>query len=854
MSLHPESKPMQILNGPWLLVTDPGNVGKAERWFARVQPGAQAAPVPGIIQQAFPAYHGIAWYYHTFHFETRGAAEDRVLIHFGAVDYLAEVWLNGQWAGSCEGGETPFDLDVTKLIDRGGDGHNLLAVRVLNPTDDPIDGFVLKETPHRNKVIPPRPGSSFNSGGIMYPVEVRCVPAVYIADLLARPDPKTGEIVVTLTVRNTHAAAIAGRINLSLSPAAGGGALQAVEGAATLPPGDSEHALVLAVAQPHLWDLDDPFLYRIAARVTTDATDAHQQDVRCGFRELRIIDGYCHLNGRRIFLKSTHTGNAMPIGQQAPMLPALGRRDLIYAKSAGFNTVRFIAGVAYPEQLDFCDELGLLVWESSFAGWCLADSPWMAERYDRNTAAMIRRDRNHPSVAIWELLNETTDGPVFRHAVGFLPKLRALDPTRLVLLGSGRWDGDWRIGSASNPGSAAWEPVWGVEGPDAPLPAKVEPLRNLGYVENAGDAHYYPKAPQTPDASAFIRNLGRGGKPILLSEYGIGSLFDVIREWRHFEQTGARADLEDAAALRLQSELLMADWRRLGFDDVYPFPEDLLRESQRLHARQRTLGFDLIRANPQLCGYNLTGMLDHGMTGEGLWTFWREWKPATFDAVADGWSPLRWCLFVDPSHGYAGRTFTVEAVLATEDVLRPGEYPARFRIFGPAGVAWEQAVPVIVPGPAALAVPVLRETVALDGPAGQYTFAANLERGGAPTGGRVTFYVSDPSGLPRLPGSALLYGIDNRTEGWLETHGLRCEPLTSAARGDLVLIGKPSAPEADPAGWAGLTERLDQGATLLFLSAEPFRGNQTAMDWLPLRHKGRCYAFNDWLYLYFPLS
>ena len=84
-------------------------------------------------------------------------------------------------------------------------------------------------------------------------------------------------------------------------------------------------------------------------------------------------------------------------------------------------------------------------------------------------------------------------------------------------------------------------------------------------------------------------------------------------------------------------------------------------------------------------------MLDHAMTGEGLWTFWREWKPATFDAVADGWSPLRWCLFVDPSHGYAGRTFTVEAVLATEDVLRPGEYPARFRVFGPHGVAWEKA-------------------------------------------------------------------------------------------------------------------------------------------------------------------
>ena len=839
---------MQILHGPWLLATDAGNVGKAERWFERIPPDAQEAPAPGVIQQVFPAYHGVAWYWRAFRCEERGAAGERALIRFGAVDYLAEVWLNGQPAGSYEGGETPFELDVTELIHRVSGRENLLAVRVLNPTNEPIEGFLLCETPHRNKVIPPRPGSSFDSGGIIYPVELRRVPPVYVADVCARPDLETGRIAVTVTVRNAWPEAVTGGIMSSVAPAIGGEMLQAARCIAQLPPGDSEHQLTLAVSQPRLWSLDDPFLYRVTVAVRAAETGSHQQDVRCGFRDLRIVNGYFYLNGKRIFLKSTHTGNGMPIGQQVPVLPDFVRRDLIYAKAAGFNAVRFIAGVAYPEQLDFCDEIGLLVWESSFAGWCLADSPAMAERYDRNTAAMILRDRNHPSVAIWELLNETNDGPVFRHAVGFLPTLRTLDPSRLALLSSGRWDGDWRIGSASNPGSAAWEPVWGVEGQDAPRPAKVEPLRNFGYVDNAGDAHYYPRVPQTAAASDFIRNLGRGVKPVLLSEYGIGSLFDVFREWHRFEQAGARPDLEDAAALRLQSELLVADWRRLGFDDVYPFPEDLLRESQRLHARQRTLGFDLIRANPQLCGYNLTGMLDHGMTGEGLWTFWREWKPATFDAVADGWSPLRWCLFVDPSHGYAGRTFTVEAVLATEEVLAPGEYPARCRILGPHGVAWEKAATVTVPDPAPLAVPVLRETLTLDGPAGPYTFAAALDRGGAPTGGRTTFYLSDSAALPQLQGNALLWGVSDPAAAWLTSRGLDCQPLTPDAAGALVLVGKPAGPDNDPAGWVELAQRLARGATLLFLSAEPFRGNQAAMAWLPFQNPGRCYTFNDWLY------
>ena len=158
-------------------------------------------------------------------------------------------------------------------------------------------------------------------------------------------------------------------------------------------------------------------------------------------------------------------------------------------------------------------------------------------------------------------------------------------------------------------------------------------------------------------------------------------------------------------------------------DGVYAFPEDMLRDSQRLHARQRMLGFDLIRSNPKICGYNLTGMLDHGMTGEGLWTFWREWKPGIVDALSDGWAPLRWCLFVEPRHAYVGRPVTVEAVLANEDVLPARRLPGAFPDLRPEGVAWEKAVHMAAPdgtdGP--LAVPVLSEEVTARRPPGEYS-------------------------------------------------------------------------------------------------------------------------------------
>ena len=116
-------------------------------------------------------------------------------------------------------------------------------------------------------------------------------------------------------------------------------------------------------------------------------------------------------------MRSTHTGNHSPIGQILPpaTAPDLLRRDLVYAKACGFNMVRYISGVAHPYQLDLADEIGLLVYEETLAGWLLADSPRMGERFDFSVREMILRDRNHPSVVIWGLLNETTDGPVFRH-------------------------------------------------------------------------------------------------------------------------------------------------------------------------------------------------------------------------------------------------------------------------------------------------------------------------------------------------------------------------------------------------------------------------------------------------------
>jgi len=351
------------LNGNWLLARDPENEGCAGKWFETVRPEAQPAPVPGIVQQVFPAHQGVAWYWHTFTPARLPEQNERCLLRFGAVEYLAEVWLNGRPAGGHEGAETPFELDVTGLL---RPGENLLAVRVVKPGDERIDGLVLGEIPHRNQHDHAKfqAGMSYNIAGLIGRVELLVVPAVRVADIFARPDPATGRIEASITIQNDSGAPVQGALTLLAGPggpAAGGHILETATVPAAVPSGLSVHELTVTIAQPRLWDLDDPFLYRLTARL-----GGHEISVRCGFRDFRVKDGFFHLNGRRVFLRSSHTGNHFPAGQIVPVDPDHLRRDLILAKASGFNCIRWIAGVALPEQLDFCDELGLMVYEENF--------------------------------------------------------------------------------------------------------------------------------------------------------------------------------------------------------------------------------------------------------------------------------------------------------------------------------------------------------------------------------------------------------------------------------------------------------------------------------------------------------
>ncbi len=472
----------------WSLSTDPKNEGRQQQWWTGVRDGAKQVKVPWIIQDAFPGYHGVAWYWKEFTAPENPHVQGRYYLRFWMVDYMADVWVNDIPVGGHEGGEGVFDLDITAAVKPGQ--ANRLAVRVLNPTNEPIDGIALRETPARCKVVPFRPGALFNEGGIVDSVELLVTPMVRVEDVWTQPDPKTGQIQVQMTLQNGGDKTVSGLVKFTVGSAMRGETLHVVTRQQTFAPGKTVVEAVLQVKNPRLWELNDPYLYRVTGSVYfADSGSLDELSTRCGFRDFRLQDGYFRLNGKRTFLKSSHTATIYPIGLHWPHDPDLARRELLDMKVMGFNAIRFFCAVPARYQLDLCDEIGFMIYEESYAGWFLADSPKMGERFDRSVREMILRDRNHPSVVMWGLLNETPDGPVARHAVQMLPMVREYDDTRVVVLNSSRWD--QAAGGFLPEGIALWNSGIGQE-PNLTFNKTKKPISALGVVWQPGQIGLHP--------------------------------------------------------------------------------------------------------------------------------------------------------------------------------------------------------------------------------------------------------------------------------------------------------------------------------------------------------------------------
>ncbi len=334
-------------------------------------------------------YGGVAWYRTSFEVP-QFAQSHRVLLRFGAVDYLAEVFVNGRRLASHEGGYTPFVVDATGTAHPGG---NELVIRVLDPPNKgETAGIRYDEIPHGKQ------NWYVQTSGLWQPVVLEFRPQIYIEQVRVTA-AVLGSVSVEVTLAGVQASAGATRVSLTVRDPTGAEVFRAVRDVT----GPAPCAFSGTVPTPQLWSPDHPALYTAEAKIEGGVADSQQ--TRFGFRNIEARDGHLFLNGELFYMIGALDQDFYPDTIYTPPSAEYVRREMQKAKDLGLNTLRCHIKVCEPEYLDAADEAGIVVWYE-IPNWDHF-SPASSARGERTLEAMVARDWNHPSILVQSIVNES---------------------------------------------------------------------------------------------------------------------------------------------------------------------------------------------------------------------------------------------------------------------------------------------------------------------------------------------------------------------------------------------------------------------------------------------------------------
>jgi len=391
------------LTGTWAFAFDDGDDGLALGWAHRPEAisGTITVPFPpeseasGVHDQG---YHRILWYRRTVGADEIAAAVDapgrRLVLHLGAVDYRADVWVDGSHLARHEGGHTPFSVELP------GDGPFELVVRA---EDDPHDLSQPrgKQDWEREPHVIWYPRTS----GIWQPVWLESVPPQRIVRLGWQQSIARAEVALALDLAAPPAPGTRARIRLTLD-----GELLA-EHTALLTRTDSVVRVAVDALRngqalgDHLWSPERPTLVDAEVELTAPGHEPDRVASYLGFRDVGEADGRFLLNGLPHVVRGVLSQGYWPSSHlAAPDADAL-RAEVELVKELGFTTVRVHQKIEDPRFLYWADRLGLLVWEEMPSAYEFTDAS--ASRLVREWIEVVRRDSSHPSVVAWVPLNES---------------------------------------------------------------------------------------------------------------------------------------------------------------------------------------------------------------------------------------------------------------------------------------------------------------------------------------------------------------------------------------------------------------------------------------------------------------
>ena len=438
---------MTDLSGFWRIQFDPDNTGS---WSAGFE-GGDIIAVPASWNDQFNErrdYLGTAWYQTTFALPW-GWRGQQIGVRFNSVNYLAEVWLNGERLGTHEGGHLPFAFDIT---DRVRDDGNVLVVRVngeLAPNQVPPGALAgAAGISFGNSNFPDTSFDFFPYCGIQRPVLLYTTPTASISDITVTTTIDGSSGIVAVKTAHTTDESLITRFTLhghdaNLAASSGSG-----EAALTVP-------------NAKLWSPDAPNLYQLTVELLRSDSVVDRYALDIGIRTIAVKGDKLLLNDAPITLRGFGRHEDFPVVGKG-LLPALIVKDYGLMRWMGANSFR-TTHYPYSEQMvQLADQLGFLIIDETpavglfFTGDALARRNEVCKQYIRE---MIDRDKNSPSVIMWSLANEphtarpearatyygSADFTVLDHAshaaaVSSFKEhadlARALDPTRPLTIAS----------------------------------------------------------------------------------------------------------------------------------------------------------------------------------------------------------------------------------------------------------------------------------------------------------------------------------------------------------------------------------------------------------------------------------
>jgi len=371
-------------------------------------------------------YVGVSWFTTDFDVPENWQGK-RVQLKFESVRLRAEIFVNKTLVAYDLLSGTHFEVDISNAVKYGA--KNKLAVRITDPEGNFL-WIDFKAYKWGDKKIPP----SHGFGGIPGKVEIEVTDAIYLADVFVQNTSELNVIIPQVTIASTQTKAINGEVKFEVTAWKSNKVLfeKTVKTSTT----DSKLVITEKIDLPDakLWSPDTPNLYLLKTQWKGTDGSSHEITKRFGFRwfEPKTVDGerMLFLNNKRIVLRTSISWGFWPVNGIYPT-EELAQKQIQVAKDLGLNMLNFHRGIGQTLLLDLADEMGLLYYEEP-GGYKTGKEDVFVQDWNRTRfLRMMERDRSHPSLIIYNMINESNQDPL-PHEIDDIKLFHEKDPTRLI--------------------------------------------------------------------------------------------------------------------------------------------------------------------------------------------------------------------------------------------------------------------------------------------------------------------------------------------------------------------------------------------------------------------------------------